>query len=209
VSRAHDLTGSCVARAILRRTRSAAMADLGVGDAGKRGDRVWAESVRVDRFEDTGIASRAADVPEDVLWVEIEIFIDAVTDGAVEVFDAWLLEELAEVAYNVDAPARRGRCGLTSPEVVDPVAGYTNLSARALRTRATKALDRVAEYLRVREDPRHFAEWKASRPLGSLSAGEQMDLVITDDPDPLGVNSRDHPAVQASVGLKDRADEPA
>jgi hypothetical protein len=163
----------------------------------------------VDRFEDTALAVRSIEAPEDALWVEVEIFIDAITDGAVEVFDAWLLEELATVAYEIDAPARRGRFGLTSPEVVDAVAGYTNLSARALRTRATKALDRVTEYLRVREDPYRFAAWNASRPLASLSAGEQMNLVITEDLDPLWVKARDHAAVQESVGLKYRTDEPA
>jgi hypothetical protein len=41
-ARAHESTGTGVASAVLRRTRSEVMAELGVGDAAERRDRAWA-----------------------------------------------------------------------------------------------------------------------------------------------------------------------
>lgn len=127
--------------------------------------------------------------------------MDALADKAIEIFDACLIHDLARFAQEMDAPAHRDRCGITTPAVVDRAASCANLSPTALRKRIGKALDRLREYARVREDPELLAEWRQTRPLNSLSAGEQMDLIITNDLDPFWVKARDRAAVEESLGI--------
>lgn len=187
------LQGPGIARTILQRTRREVCADLGVGDGAERRDRAWATSVRVERFDETAAAGSCEDEADPFLQVT-ELLIEAMDDGVVEVFDAWLIGELARVAHDSEAPGRRGRLGLTTPAVVETVAQHVQLSTRGLRRRAVKAVDRIAEYLAARGDPARFAVWKARHPAAPLTAGEEMQLVIGDDESAYWVRSRSRAA---------------
>ena len=182
-----QVQGLGVAQTILRRTRREVCAELGVGDGAERRDRVWASSVRVERLDEV----IAADEEEgDPFGLVTALLMEAMDDGVVEVFDAWLIGELARVAHSSGAPGRRGRQGLTAPAVVETVAQQVHLSTRGLRWRAVKTVDRIAEYLAVRDDPARFAVWRARHPAESVATRDQMQLVITDDESAYWVRSR-------------------
>ena len=192
--------GPLSAGSILGRVRSAVCVELGVGAAAKRRDRAWASAVPTAEIDQL-----AALVPEvDPSWQVTELLMEATTDHAIVVFDAWLIGELARVAAETDAPAHRGRQGLTTPAVVDRVGEQVGLSTRTLRRRTSKALDRLAEYVAVRDDPTQFAVWKARHP-ASLTPQEEMELVITDGAPAHWIRSRAHaPAAGAGDVPTDR-----
>ncbi|HET7385587.1 MAG TPA: hypothetical protein VFJ19_02875 [Nocardioidaceae bacterium] len=183
------LRGPGIAGTILRRVRRAVCADLGVGDGARRRDRSWATSVRMARLDDT-IAAAPDTGGVDPFWQVTELLMEAMDDHVLGVFDAWLIGELAQVAHYAEAAGRRGRMGLTTPGVVETVAQHVRLSPRALRRRAVKAVDRIAEYLAVRDDPARFAVWKARHPPVSLTAREQMQLVIDEDESAYWIRAR-------------------
>lgn len=162
---------------ILQRTRREVCAELGVGEGAQRRDRAWATSVRVEHFDEVMVPAQD-DETEDPFWQVTALLIEAIDDGAIGVFDAWLIGELARIAHAFEAPGHRGRLGLTTPAVVDHVAQDVRLSTRALRRRAAKALDRMSEYVAVREDDARFAVWRARRRTASQLAQEEMELVI-------------------------------
>ncbi len=152
-ARAHESSGRRVTAEILRRTRREVSAELGVGDLATRRDRVWAEAVCV---ADSAQLACAGDDYEslDDLFDQVErLEVDAMEAHAINAFDAWLLDRLASVAARLEVPGHRGRMGLTTPAVVDELGRIVHLSPRAIRRRATTALDRLAEYVKVRDDP--------------------------------------------------------
>jgi hypothetical protein len=175
-SRAHELV-DCrgVARAILRRTRSAVLGELGVGDAGERRDRAWAHAVRGD---ETLPPLTAAEPEPFADYTLLELLKAAFLDGAVVGFDLDLLWQLAEAADRLGAPAHRGRMGLTAPAVIEAFSEQMHLNARSVRRRAGEVLDRLQEYASVRDEADSLARWKMRHPPAVLSAREQMELAI-------------------------------
>ena len=157
VARSHRLPAEGIAQAILNCTRREVLAELGVGRHGKLRDKVWSQTVLLDRFEDRAVLVEPAepDASEEL----IEIFDAALRDNAIEGFDIWLLHELATVAMAEAAPLRRGRCGLTSPAVVEQVSRRRPEAARTLRRRAGHALDALAVYVEARSDEESLARW--------------------------------------------------
>lgn len=175
VSRAHELTGSSVARAILRRTRSEVMAELGVGDAAGRRDRAWAHAFSADGT----VEDLTAPEPEPFAdYAVLELFKEALIDGAVVPFDLDLLWQLAQAADSLGAPAHRGQMGLTSPAVIEAFSEQMHLNARSVRRRASEVLDRLQEYASARDDVETLASWKRQHAPVVLSAREQMELAI-------------------------------
>jgi hypothetical protein len=183
VSQAHLLRTRSVAGAILACTRREVCAELGVGDLATRRDRVWAEAVCV--ADATQLEQPGDDYEsQDELVGQVALLeMDAMEAHAINAFDAWLLDRLASVAARLDVPGRRGRMGLTTPAVVDELARIVHLSPRAIRRRATAALDRLAEYVYIRDDPTKFAVWRAQHPSCPVTPAEEMQLVITDECD--------------------------
>lgn len=178
VSRAHELTGRGVARAILRRTRSEVMAELGVGDAAERRDRAWAHAIPAD----VSLEDMTAPEPEPFAdYTLLELLKAALIDGAVVPFDLDLLWQLARVADRLGAPAHRGRMGLTSPAVIQAFSEQMHLNARSVRRRAGEVLDRLHEYASVRDDVDALAHWKRQHPPVTLNAREQMELAIEEE----------------------------
>lgn len=176
---AYRPNGRRVASAVLRQTRREVCAELGVGDAAMRRDRVWAQAVRVDHFDESIPAPDDQDM--DPLPEMLALFVEAEGLGAINGFDFMLLDELAKKAHELGAPTHRGRMGLTSPAVVEAFAAPLHLSARALRRRAAKAIDRIAEYVGVRGDPERLAVWRARhRRPAVLSAAEQTQLALAE-----------------------------
>ena len=117
----------------------------------------------------------------DPFWEVTGLMIEAIDAKALHVFDAWLLGELARIAAELDVAGRRGRSGLTTPAVVDELAATVHLSARAIRRRATTALDRWAEFLRVRDDPDAYPAWRAKHRDCAVTPAEEMQLVLNED----------------------------
>jgi hypothetical protein len=177
-SRAHELTGSGVARAILRRTRSEVMAELGVGDAAERRDRAWAHASPADG----SLEDLTAPDPEPFAdYTLLELLKAALIDGAVVPFDLDLLWQLAQAADRLGAPVHRGRMGLTSTAVIQAFSEQMHLNARSVRRRAGEVLDRLQAYASVRDDAEALARWKVHHPPLVLSAREQLELAIEEE----------------------------
>lgn len=177
-SRAHQLTAGGVAWGILRRTRSEVMSELGVGDAADRRDRAWSHAIPDDALLG-GVAAPELEPPTD--YTLLEILKAAFIDKAVVGFDVRLLWELAQTAERLGAPAHRGRMGLTSPAVVEAFAAERNLNARSVRRRAVECLDRLREYVSVRDDVEELTRWRRRHPPVELSAREEMELAIAEE----------------------------
>ena len=168
-----------IARAILKSTRRELTAELGVGHHAKLRDRIWSEVTLLDHFEERAVLVEPVDLdPNEEL---VEVFDAALRDNAIEGFDIWLLHELATVATAEAAPLRRGRCGLTSPAVVEEVSRRRPEAARTIRRRAGKSLDRLAEYVGARTDEELLAAWRAAQALRCVDdqAGPQGPACFT------------------------------
>lgn len=193
VSQAHLLHTRSVAGAILARTRREVAAELGVGDLATRRDRVWAEAVCVADAAQLEPAGDGYESQDELVGQVEGLEVEAMDAYAINAFDAWLLDRLASVAARLEVPGHRGRMGLTTPAVVDELGRIVHLSPRAIRRRATAALDRLAEYVKVRDDPDTFAVWRAQHPTCLVTPAEEMQLVITDECDAHFFRVRDLP----------------
>jgi hypothetical protein len=193
VSEAHRLAPRRVAGTVLARTRREVAAELGVGDLAKRRDRVWAETVRVENDEDQVVVTDEHESLDELFEQITDLMIDAMDANAIHVFDAWLIGDLATRAAALGVPGHRGRSGLTAPVVIEQLADAVHLSARAIRRRASAALDRLAEYVAVRDNPERFAVWRAQHTSCPVTPAEEMQLVLTDDNDAHFFRVRDLP----------------
>ena len=162
VARSHRHPPRGVAKAILNSTRREVLAELGVGTHGKERDRVWNKAVLLDRLEDHAV--QVEPEPVDSREELVEVLDAALRDGAVEGLDIWLVHELAVAAHAGEAPMRRGRCGLTSPAVVDAIARLRPEAPRTLRRRVGKAVDQLAAYVDVWRDDERLIRWRAEHP---------------------------------------------
>lgn len=143
-----------VAKALLNTTRRAVLAELGVGRHGK----AWSHVLLLDRFEERAV--QVEPTPVDSYDELVEVLDSALRDNAVDARDIWLLHELAVSATVEDAPLRRGRCGLTSPALVDALARTRPEAARTLRRRVGSAVDQLAAYVDCWQDDARVAEWR-------------------------------------------------
>jgi hypothetical protein len=147
-----------VAKALLNTTRRAVLAELGLGRSGKG----WNHVLLLDRFEDRAVQVE----PESVDSYEelVEVLDSALRDNVVDASDIWLLHELAVAATVEDSPMRRGRCGLTSPALVDAIARTRPEAARTLRRRVGSAVDQLAAYVDCWQDDARLARWRDDHP---------------------------------------------
>lgn len=162
VARSHRHPPRGVAKAILNSTRREVLAELGVGSQGRGRDRVWSQTALRERFEEHTV--RVEPDPVDSYDELVEVLDAALRDNAVEGLDIWLLHELAVAADAEDAPMRRGRCGLTSPALVDALARLRPEVARTLRRRVGSAVDQLAAYVDCWQDDARLAKWRAEHP---------------------------------------------
>jgi hypothetical protein len=162
VARSHLHSPYGLAKAVLNSTRRAVLAELGVGCHGRQRDRAWSQTVLLDQFEEQAVqAERERIDPCDEL---VDVLDAALRDNAVGGIDIWLLHELAVAAHAADAPMRRGRCGLTSPALVDQIARRRPEAARTLRRRLGSAVDQLAAYVDCWQDDARLAQWRADHP---------------------------------------------
>jgi hypothetical protein len=176
-SAAYRLTTPNIAGAIVGQTRREVLADLGVGDFARRRDRAMTcANGDPDLLNEIPCVERELD-PGSVLT---ELFQTGLEEGAINGLDYWLLWALAAEADRQDVPAHRGRLGLTAPVVVEAVADEANLAPRSLRKRATRALDRLVEYVDARDDPKRYAEWKAQHRQRELTIWDEMELTLVE-----------------------------
>jgi hypothetical protein len=176
VAGAHQI-GRAVASTILRRVRSAVCLEAGVGESANRRDRAWSLASRDAELREFAQPA-SMDEPGPEL---VELFHAAQEHGAIGGLDYWLLWALAAEADWQNAPARRGRLGLTAPAVVEAVADDVGLAPRSLRARAARALDRLKAYAEAREDPVRFAQWQAQHRACELTARDEIELVLIED----------------------------
>jgi hypothetical protein len=162
VTRSHRHPPRGVAKAILNSTRREVLAELGVGSRGKARDRAWNQTVLLERLEDQAVQVEPEQV--DSHGELVEVLDAALRDNAVDGLDIWLLHELAVAATAEEAPTRRGRCGLTSPALVDTIARLRPEAARTLRRRVGSAVDQLAAYVDVCLDDERLARWRAEHP---------------------------------------------
>jgi hypothetical protein len=162
VARSHRHPPCGLAKAVLNSTRREMLAELGVGSQGKARDRVWSQKVLLDRFEDLAVPVEPDRV--DSYDELVEVLDAALRDHAVDGLDIWLVHELAVAATAEEAPMRRGRCGLTSPALVDALARVRPEAARTLRRRAGKAVDQLAAYVDCWQDDARLTTWRADHP---------------------------------------------
>lgn len=180
-ARSHELGGDHVAAAILRQTRREVCAELGVGDLARRRDRVWEESSRVEDAGDLTVHDDGYQLQDEAVEQLIQLQMDAMDAKAINAFDAWLIDQLSWTATRMGVSGRRSRMGLTAPAVAEELATMIHLSSRAIRRRAATALDRLVEYVRVRDDPEKFAVWRAQHTSCPVTPAEELQLVITDE----------------------------
>lgn len=176
---AHRLKHGRIAGAILGQTTREVCAQLGVGDLARRRDRLMVNARGMLPGDDVAVVDEGDDT--DPFWEVTGLMIEAMQARAIHVFDAWLLGELARIAAELDVAGRRGRSGLTTPAVVDELAATVHLSPRAIRRRATTALDRWAEFLQVRDDPDAYPAWRAEHRDCAVTPAEEMQLVLNED----------------------------
>lgn len=178
-SSAHRLKESRIAGAILGQATREVAAQLGVGALARRRDHLMADARGLLPGDDVALVDEGDDT--DPFWEVTGLMIEAMEAKALHVFDAWLLGELARIAAELDVAGRRGRPGLTTPAVVDELAATVHLSPRAIRRRTTTALDRWAEFLRVRDDPDAYPAWRAEHRDCAVTPAEEMQLVLNED----------------------------
>ncbi|MCF4121273.1 hypothetical protein L1785_09790 [Antribacter sp. KLBMP9083] len=136
-----------VAAAILSTARRAAMADLGIGEPARRRDRTWAATVPVEALPEPPHLPTRNDALAAAAELR-EVLDDAQAGGVIDHDERRLLTDLGLTANLLDAPARRGRGGLTTPAVADVVAARRRCSARTVRRQASETIDRIAEHAR-------------------------------------------------------------
>jgi len=178
VARSRRLPPQGIAQAILNCTRREVLAELGVGRHGKLRDKVWSQTVLMDRFDQRAVLVAPAE--PDAYEELIEIFDIALRDNAIEGLDLWLLHELATVATAEAAPLRRGRCGLTTPAVVEMAAGRRPEAPRTLRRRASKALDALAAYVEARSDEQSLARWRTRHPWRPVTVQDEFEALAVE-----------------------------
>ena len=176
---AHTLGDARIVGAILNQTTREVCAQLGVGDLARRRHRLMANARGLVEGDDVAAVDEVDDI--DPFWEVTGLMIEAMDANALHVFDAWLLGELARIAAQLGVAGRRGRSGLTTPVVVDELAATVHLSPRAIRRRASTALDRWAEFLRVRDDPDAYPAWRAQHQTCAVTPAEEMQLVLNED----------------------------
>lgn len=136
----------CIAATILRAARRSLLAELGHADAGQRHDRTWANATLCESPEDLDLLAGVPALDSDAVFESSFLMVSALLGGLLTLGDASLLQQLAEVAEERSAPARRGRAGLTSPSVVESVARYRPESVRSIRRHASMLMDRLGRY---------------------------------------------------------------
>lgn len=165
----------CVAASILRAVRRSILAELGHGEAAQRRDRTWASTTLCDNAEDFDLLAGLPELRADAVFESSQLVQHAVLGGVLSLPDASLLQELAAAADERAAPARRGRAGLTSPQVVEDVSRYRLASARSVRRRASMLMDRLRRYAndqRLVDDLRDFV---AAHELPPMSLDEVLE----------------------------------
>lgn len=135
-----------VAPGVLRATKNAVFAELGIGNAARRADRAWASSVPV------GERVLVDDQVEDPCAELNELLDSATAAGVITDFDRELLLDFAlELDRQVLAGAlpvsgRRGRAGLNSRPVALIIGQRKGLSDGAVLSRVSRRLDRLSEF---------------------------------------------------------------
>ena len=165
----------CVAATILRAVRRSLLAELGHAEAARRHDRVWANTTLCDNAEDLDLLAGLPALNADAVFESSHLVQHALLGGVLSLAEASLLQQLAEAADEQCAPARRGRAGLTSPDVVEYVIRYGAVSARSVRRRASVLMDRLGRYAkdeRLIEDLRAFV---AAHDLPPMSLDEVLE----------------------------------
>ena len=165
----------CVAATILRDVRRSLLAELGNAEAARRRDRTWANTTLCDNAEDLDLLAGLPDLDADAVFESSLLVQRALLGGVLNLTDASVLQELADAAAEQQAPARRGRAGLTSPAVVEFVTRYRPGSARSVRRRASVLMDRLGWYAKENRLVEDLGAFVAAHELSPMSLDEVLE----------------------------------
>ncbi|KAA1397768.1 hypothetical protein [Aeromicrobium ginsengisoli] len=139
------------AMSILRDTRRGVHAELGVGDAARRADRTWYQTVCVEPESPTwhDCIVGPADAWTDSATLDLlDLFAQATRAGVITRSERTLLIDLATVAHSIgeNYSVNRGRGGLAGTAPVEVVANRNGLNSRTVRRRAARSLDKLKAF---------------------------------------------------------------
>ena len=156
-ARSHGGRGHAIAATILRNTRRAVMAEHGCGDAGRRRDRVWAETTLTE-YLDEQATPVASDGEPDAMW-QLRYLVELmIRDGVLTFAEANLLASAASDANLLDLPLR-GRAGITSPAAFGLLMMLRPAKSRTIRRRLVDLIGRIGEYARQYLDEGDVQVW--------------------------------------------------
>ena len=167
--------GRCVASTILRDVRRSLLAELGNAEPAQRRDRTWANTTLCDDADDLDLLAGLPALDADAVFESSLLVQRALLGGVLNLTDASLLQELADAAAEQQAPARRGRAGLTSPAVVEFVTRYRPGSARSVRRRASVLMDRLGWYAKENRLVEDLGAFVAAHELSPMSLDEVLE----------------------------------
>jgi len=157
-ARSHGGRGHAIATTILRNTRRAVMAEYGCGDAGRRRDRVWAETTLTEYLDERATPVTSGGGDPDAMW-QLRYLVELmIRDGALTFAEANLLASAASDADLLNLPLR-GRAGLTSPAAYDLLVMLDPTRSRTIRRRLVELIDRLGAYAREHLDVGDVQEW--------------------------------------------------
>ena len=178
-ARSHGGRGHAVAATILRNTRRAVMAEYGCGDAGRRRDRVWAETTLTDNFDERATPVAASDGEPDAMW-QLRYLVELmIRDGVLTFDEANLLASVASDANFLNLPLR-GRAGITSPMAYDLLGMLDPAKSRTIRRHLVDLIDRIGVYARQHLDEGEVLAWLDSHDEPPLTLSAY--LYAGDDP---------------------------
>ena len=130
--RSHGGRGHAIAATILRNTRRAVMAEYGCGDAGRRRDRVWAETTLTEYLDEQATPVTSGGGEPDAMW-QLRYLVELmIRDGVLTFSEANLLASAASDANLLDLPLR-GTGRSYEPGRVRPVGDISQHSSGADR----------------------------------------------------------------------------
>jgi hypothetical protein len=165
----------CVAASVLRAVRRSLLAELGHAEAAQRRDRIWASTTLCDNAESLDLLAGLPELHADAVFESSQLVQHALLGGVLSLPDASLLQQLAVAAAEHSAPARRGRAGLTSPQVVEDVSRYRLASARSVRRRASTLMDRLGRYACEERLVDELRDFVAAHQLPPMSLDEVLE----------------------------------
>lgn len=145
---------SPIAARVLRTTKRAVQAELGLGEGGRRADRAWsATSTRSPQWAGWEAAFNfgSDEVSSGNAVVELrDLMEDAKTAGVITASDCQLLVDVAVLTDELEGvsgrAAKREACGLGNRYAAEVMSRRLGISERTIRRRLRRCIDQLTEF---------------------------------------------------------------